>query len=227
MKRPSDIILSGIVGSNAYGLATPDSDVDRKGIFVAPTNAFLGLDHPVDVWDSHEDCDETLFELRKFLLLALKVNPTVTELLWLPDYELLTPIGADLVLYRTAFLSAPYVRNAYLGYARSQFDKLAKRGDGSFSADTRKRTAKHARHIARLVHQGFELWSEGKLTVRLDRPEWFLAFGDRVADEGAVAAEALLDEFVKLFDDTPTVLPEKPERALVDRWLKGVRRELS
>ena len=35
-----------------------------------------------------------------------------------------------------------------------QFRKLVSRGDGSFSADTRKRTAKHARHLARLCTRG-------------------------------------------------------------------------
>jgi len=37
---------SCVVGSRAYGLDGPDSDVDRRGVFVAPTPLFWGLDRP-------------------------------------------------------------------------------------------------------------------------------------------------------------------------------------
>jgi hypothetical protein len=36
---PGTVLLSGIVGSQAYGLATPDSDVDRLGMFAFPTES--------------------------------------------------------------------------------------------------------------------------------------------------------------------------------------------
>lgn len=42
---PPGTILAGHVGSVAYGLSTPESDVDTLGVFVAPTREILGL-HP-------------------------------------------------------------------------------------------------------------------------------------------------------------------------------------
>ena len=33
------VLLSGIVGSTAYGLAGPDSDVDRLGMYAAPSSS--------------------------------------------------------------------------------------------------------------------------------------------------------------------------------------------
>ncbi|MET0417325.1 MAG: nucleotidyltransferase domain-containing protein, partial [Actinoplanes sp.] len=39
-------ILAVVVGSRAYGLATPGSDHDRRGVFAAPTAAFWRLDKP-------------------------------------------------------------------------------------------------------------------------------------------------------------------------------------
>ena len=37
-------LLLAITGSNAYGLAIEDvSDIDYKGVFVAPKNYYLGL----------------------------------------------------------------------------------------------------------------------------------------------------------------------------------------
>ncbi len=44
--EPGTVLLAGIVGSTAYGLAGPDSDVDRLGVFAAPTLSLLGLDAP-------------------------------------------------------------------------------------------------------------------------------------------------------------------------------------
>ncbi|MEU4556525.1 DNA polymerase beta superfamily protein [Micromonospora violae] len=94
-----------------------------------------------------------MHEARKFTVLCIGGNPTAFELLWLPDdlYEVRTELGQELVDLRSAILSAPRVRDAYLGYACQQFHRLKERGDGSFSADLRKRTAKHARHLARLA----------------------------------------------------------------------------
>ncbi|GIJ30765.1 hypothetical protein Vqi01_59270 [Micromonospora qiuiae] len=39
-------VLAVVVGSRAYGLHGPDSDYDRRGVYVAPTRAFWRLDKP-------------------------------------------------------------------------------------------------------------------------------------------------------------------------------------
>lgn len=220
--RPADVELEGVVGSRAYGLAGEDSDEDRLGVFLAPSDEFFGLD---DVAQTVKNpwSDEVLHELGKFCRLALKVNPTVTELLWLDEYVVQTPVGAELIGLRRAFLSWSYCRNAYLGYAASQFAKLKDRGDGSFSADLRNRTAKHARHLARLLVSGYGLWSTGRLQVRLDTPQWFHEFGDRVAGGDLQAAEDLLGNYETMFNETRPALPAEPDRDRVDSWLRDVR----
>lgn len=222
-ERPEGVVLEGVVGSRAYGLAWEGSDEDRLGVFLAPSDEFFGLD---DVAETVKNpwSDEVLHEAGKFCRLALKVNPTVTELLWLDEYLAHTRLGAELVELREAFLSAAYCRNAYLGSASSQFAKLRDRGDGSFSSDLRGRTAKHARHLARLLVSGYGLWSTGALQVRLDAPQWYHDFGERVADGELEAAEELLARYGQMFDDTPTVLPDYPDRDKIDAWLRDARR---
>jgi len=220
--RPDGVILEGVVGSRAYGLEKEGSDTDRKGVFLAPSDEFFGLD-PVAETVKNPWSDEELHELGKFCRLALKVNPTITEILWLGEYEVQTVLGQELVELRSAFLSAAYCRNAYFGYARSQFDKLDDRGDGTFSADLRPRTAKHARHLARLLVSGFGLWATGELQVRVDAPQWFHDFGDKVADGDLQVAEDLLAKYEQMFADTPTVLPAEPDRDRVDAWLRSAR----
>ncbi|MCQ9178935.1 nucleotidyltransferase domain-containing protein [Streptomyces sp. IBSBF 2953] len=217
------ILLSGIVGSTAYGLDRPGSDVDRLGIFAAPTEQLHGLQRPVE---SHVTTspDRTLHEAAKWCRLALSGNPTVMELVWLPAelYEVRCSLGDDLIRIRSAFLSAQRVRDAYLGYATQQFRRLESRGDGSFSADTRKRTAKHARHLKRLCHQGLELYTTGRLTVRVEDPETYHAFGERVAADAA-AARPLLADYETAFDTNRSALPDRPDEAAVELWLRRVR----
>jgi uncharacterized protein len=221
---PPNVLLSGIVGSTAYGLATEDSDVDRLGVFAAPTEKLLGL-HPVQQSVVSVKPDATFHEAGKFAALALKVNPTITELMWLPDdlYEVRTRLGDDLRDMRHSFLSRKAVRNAYLGYATQQFRKLENRGDGSFSSDTRKRTAKHARHLLRLLVQGTTLHVSGVLTVRLEDPDLYRHFGEQVAAGNIGLARDRLARAEIQFD-VPSALAEEPAEEAAEAWLQHVRR---
>ena len=222
-----NVILSGIVGSTAYGLAGPDSDVDRLGVYAAPTSQFLGLHPPIGKAASivTTDPDVSFHEALKYVTLAMSMNPTVTELMWLPDelYEVKTVMGIRLIEMRDAFLSARRVKDAYLGYATQQFHRLWNRADGSFSADTRKRIAKHARHLLRLLHQGLDLWATGQLHVRLAEPERYHAFGEAVVEDPETAKTALLTA-EDAFGRVDTVLPDGPNEALIAQWLVDVRR---
>ena len=112
-----NILLSGVVGSTAYGLARAGSDVDRLGIFATPTLAMVGLSRPKDSI-VHTNPDRSLHEVGKWCSLALGGNPTVMELVWLPDdlYETRTPLGDQLIAIRTAFLSGP--RSCWRGSGR-------------------------------------------------------------------------------------------------------------
>jgi hypothetical protein len=212
--EPGTVLLAGIVGSTAYGLAGPESDVDRLGVFAAPTLSLLGLDAPALSRVSAVP-DVTMHEAGKAARLLLSANPTVTELLWLPTdlYEHRTQLGAELVEIRSAFLSAARVRDAYLGYASQQFRKLPGRPD---------RTAKHARHLKRLLDQGFALYASGSLTVRLDDPDSYRSFGERTAADPESARPVLADAHNR-FDRTRSALPAEPDRDRVQGWLLRVR----
>ncbi|MEY9926718.1 putative nucleotidyltransferase [Catenulispora sp. GP43] len=214
------VLLSGIVGSTAYGLAGPDSDVDRLGMFAAPTLSLLGLHTPRD---SHVTTspDVTFHEAAKLARLALGGNPTASELLWLPDdlYERRTPLGDEAISLRTAFLSAPRVHDAYLGYATQQFRKLLSR-DPSW---THRKIAKHARHLMRLVNQGHELYTTGHVTIRLPDPERYHAFGESVAADPD-AARPFMADAEERFATARTVLPREPESAAAEDWLLRVRK---
>jgi predicted nucleotidyltransferase len=212
-----NVLLAGTVGSTAYGLSGPGSDVDRLGLFAAPTVAFHGLHGPKESIVTTEP-DLTLHEAGKWFRLSLNGNPTVMELVWLPDelYDTRTDLGSELIGIRGAFLSGPGVRDSYLGYASQQFKKI-------INGMSDRRTAKHARHLARLIFQGTRLYAQGELVIRLDDPQWFLDFGDEVAGGNPDRARELLARAEDDFDRISSPLPDQPDEAVVDDWLRSVR----
>lgn len=217
------VLLSGIVGSTAYGLAGPGSDIDTLAIRACDTVQLHGLTPPQETVVTHEP-DVTMHEAGKACRLMLACNPTVIEFLYLNNYTMTTPLGLELIGIRGSFLSAKRVKDAYLGYAVQQFKRLKERGDGSFSADTRKRTQKHARHMWRLVEQGHALYTTGRLNIRVSDPVACHGFGIAVAknpDSGELFIEMAKEQFAK----AKTCLPEEPDKETVERWLRKVRHE--
>lgn len=215
-------ILSGIVGSRAYGLEHAASDTDRLAVHVRPTVDFLGIRVPQmsEVHQGPAGDDTSSHELGKYLSMVLACNPTASELLWLPTdlYETVTTWGTELIAQRDGFLFAKGVRNSYLGYAHAQ----AKRCRRDFATDGRREKA--ARHTYRLVKAGVGLWRTGKLDlVVADREECF-EFGRQVADGNTDLLDQLLssaeEEFAK-----PTALPSSNSEAreAADLWLRRVR----
>jgi predicted nucleotidyltransferase len=220
------VIMKAIVGSTAYGLDHAGSDIDYLAVGIAPTAHFLGLNAPTKSQATvrHEDDkpDQQTHELGKYCSLALQCNPSIVELLWMPTFVTLTDEGMDLISMRRAFLTARGVRNAYLGYAESQFKKLVARGDGTFSSDTRNRSLKHARHLYRLANQGLELYKTGDLSVRVQDRDAVFAFAEQ-AIEHPLAAQNWLEEIGRRFDEAKPALPEKPDRDRIEAWLRRTR----
>lgn len=229
-------ILSGVVGSQAHGTAGPDSDVDTMTVALAPTEEFLGLHPPVGAAATRvtNDPDTVTHEAGKFAALALKCNPSILELLFLPEDAYATmhmPYGAELWLGRGAFLSRRAVRNAYFGYATAQFQRIERRsveiGTHTFSSDVRGRTAKHARHLLRLLECGAQLYATGTMSVRVADPQALREFGDAVAVEGDAGlnlARERLAHYEEVFDRAVSPLPESPDERAVEQWLRAVRR---
>ena len=89
LRRRGLILFEAVSGSRAYGTDLPHSDTDLKGVFVLPEDQFFGLDYVPQVANATND--EVFYELRRFVELLLKNNPTVLELLGTP---------ADCIIYQ-------------------------------------------------------------------------------------------------------------------------------
>lgn len=219
--RPSNlnVILEGITGSVAYGLNTPTSDIDYKGIYLLPTSKVLEIGFNQDhTTIDHTDPDWSYVEVGKFMKLAMSGNPTITELLFLEDYTVLTPIGKMLVDNRDAFLSTDAIRKAYSGYAYAQTKKLATRteqGLDGYDSSLKNRFAKHTRHLVRLMVQCKQLLETGTLTVKVtpEQREYIFKCGELSADE-------VVNLFIELDKELQTIKSVLPDRPDVDRLNK-------
>jgi len=77
-------LLVGVTGAHYYGFPSPDSDLDLKGIHVAPTAAAVSLDPPPDAVDflgvfEDLEMDYTSHEIACALRLLLKGNGNMLE----------------------------------------------------------------------------------------------------------------------------------------------------
>lgn len=119
-RSDSCLLFECVSGSRAYGLDTPESDVDLRGVFVAPQQLLFGFGAPDQVSDDSHD--ETYFEIGRFVELLLKNNPNILEMLYAaPDCTRFRHPLFDL-LKPEMFLSK-LCEATFSGYAISQIRK--------------------------------------------------------------------------------------------------------
>jgi predicted nucleotidyltransferase len=111
-------------GSHAYGLNTPESDLDLRGIAIPPKEYFIGFLKRFEQAES-KDPDLTIHDIRKFFVLAAECNPNIIEVLWSDeeDHLLITPVGKKLLDARALFLSRK-AKSTFSGYAIAQLKRI-------------------------------------------------------------------------------------------------------
>ncbi len=223
------LLLLGVTGSTAYGLSHEGSDVDRLGIYAAPTEALFRLGFNL-AKASHvltEPDDVQLHEIGKYVGLVLKGNPTVTELLYLESHEFVDPRVQPLIDMRSELLGQRTVRAAYTGYAIAQAKRLANReaeGRDGFNSDLAKRTAKHGRHCFRLMLQAEELLTTGNITVDVsDHRDELFEIGE-LAENDVAAFQSRFEERCAHIDELNSILPMEPNVEAAEAFLIEFRR---
>lgn len=120
LKESNCIIFECISGSKAYGLSTETSDEDIRGVFILPREKFYSFDYQDQINDERQNI--IYYELRKFLDLLAKNNPSMLELLNIPEDCILFKHPLYDKIKSLDFLSQ-LCKNTFLGYAVSQFKK--------------------------------------------------------------------------------------------------------
>jgi hypothetical protein len=119
------LIYKCLAGSHAYGTAIEGvSDIDYRGVFIAPKELIiscsLGIEQTID-----NVRDEQLYELKKFLTLAMENNPNIIELLYMPTDKILFchPYFQRVLDNKHLFLSKKAM-HTFSGYAFAQLKRI-------------------------------------------------------------------------------------------------------
>ena len=120
LKNQNLVLFEVISGSKSFGLDTPSSDTDIKGVYYLPKEQFFGLDYIPQI--SNETNDEVYYEIGRFIELLLKNNPNVLEILATPQ---------DCILYKHSLIEqikiedflSKLCKDSFAGYAVTQIKK--------------------------------------------------------------------------------------------------------
>jgi len=115
-----------IHGSRAYSTNIESSDTDYRGICIGPKELYLGSSSNFEQLTLNEKTDAVIFEIRKFIQLAVKCNPNALEIIFTdPQHHLImTSVGRKLIDNRDLFLSRA-ARQTFHGYAHAQAARIS------------------------------------------------------------------------------------------------------
>ena len=117
------LLFKAIVGSQAYGLSTPESDIDIKGVFLLPNDYLLVNDYIPKISDDKNNI--TYYELNRFMELIKENNPNIIELLFSNEnmIQYCHPLFKTNILDNKEQFLTKKLEYTFGGYAISQIKK--------------------------------------------------------------------------------------------------------
>lgn len=234
------LLFAGISGAHLYGFPSPDSDLDVKGAWLAPTPDVLGLERPPDTANRLEivdglELDLTLHEAAKLLQLLLRGSGNVLEQLVSPFQVVETP---ELEALRALARGSLSLRTGahYTGFLHQKRREVEGAPEPALKAVLYAwRVALTGLHLLRTGEIEPDL---ARLAPRHGRPELLALVARkrcgeehgrldrRSADEQRAALAAVAAELDAAVEAS-ALPPEAPNRAAASDWLTQLRlREL-
>lgn len=178
-ENKDNVILLTYGGSTAYGLETPTSDIDLRGVCLNTKEQLLKMEvnqSCYSVVDKEEDKDVVIYYLKDFIELAKASNPNIIEIFGCnaEHYHVLTPAGKLLLDNVDLFLSKKIILS-FSGFANDQMRRLQNalaKGDG-VADKTREE------HIKASVQGSFKHLAEHYANFSADKIDLFVDTSDR------------------------------------------------
>ena len=147
-------------GSHAYGTSLPSSDMDIRGIAVAPIHYYLGISEVFEQAVQNQPVDLTIFDIRKFMHLAADANPNALEIIFTDpsDHLLVHPLMEKLFEARQTFISQK-AKHTFSGYSRAQMKRINSHyrwlKDPPKAPPTRAEVLRNSRRVVKVLFRVF------------------------------------------------------------------------
>ena len=180
------MLVKSLGGSTAYGLNTPESDLDYRGVFVNTEPAkILGLSK-FDHVQKQETDDIVYYEVRKFFELLRQGNTGALEILYSSVLIETTEAFTEIQVNKKHFVDTDRMFSCLRGYMQSE-RRLAN-GERTGQLGGKRKVAldrfgfspKNFVQLFRLARCGMSLFSTGIFPVSLT--EYDLEFRDELLD---------------------------------------------
>lgn len=229
-------ILSGIVGSHAYGLATPESDTDVMSVFLGDEDTYLGVDYTGKLTKEikAESYEETAYELRKYAMMCCNSNPNALPLLFLKQYRVITPAGQSLLNIKDLFITKDIIRT-FGAFSLSEIKRsLNTEVTGEMGAKRKALIEKYgyntksALHAMRMATMCYEVATAGSLTF--DRTgigaSYLVEIKMGLHDINKIVFG--IKDLVKCAEDRIkySSLPDKPDKTKVNKVIKDIIKDV-
>ena len=235
-----------VMGSEAYGSATPSSDIDIYGFCIPPQHILFphlvgiipGFDRNVQGFDQYQqhhiidadahagkgqEYDISIYGIVKYFRLCLDNNPNMIDSLFTPQdcVRFLTPI-ADMVRENRKLFLNKGAWPKFKGYAMSQISKMHQKKSNShrkWMVEKYGYDTKFAAHAVRLLFEAEQIFTTGDINLRRDSDHLkLIRSGEFTKDE---LIEWIKPKVARLEEikDTSTVIPDKPRTSEVKELL--------
>lgn len=171
-----------VAGSRLYGLDTPESDTDTRGVFLnTEPNHILGLDRRDNFKVGGEDT--LLLEFRHFLGHLRKSNTSSIELLFADGFEVLTEEFKEVRRNRLGLIDSDRLFSSLMGYIEGERRLANGERTGQLGGKRKAQIDRHGfspknfSHLLRLAHCGEVFFRTSAYPVSLvGHPERDLIF---------------------------------------------------
>lgn len=204
-------ILRVVNGSHLYGTATETSDRDEIGVCIQDPRTLIGFqnfeqfefktagDH---IRNTADDYDLTIYDARKFARLVTDGNPSLLNLLWVPeDKRLAWSPWADSLMQIREHVHSRVAIGKFLGYMNAQIKRM--KGEEKKHTPNRPELVekfgydtKFAGHAIRLGYQGLEFALHGRITLPMPQPIRELVLEIRNGKASQEEVLEIADEYV-------------------------------
>lgn len=184
MSQENKDIMRCYSGSLAYGTNLPTSDVDIRGLFVAPMRSIRTPFFNIKELTLADEEDGKIYELTNFFKLFAEMNPNIIELAFVDESDIIQTSDAyKLIRQEAPFLLSKKVAYSFSGYAMSQLKRI--KGHNKWMNNPQPEAQPTQREYLRLTHS----WMEEKLLKhedfqyvldRLEKMSIFLPMGDNI-----------------------------------------------